>query len=79
MERVLSRLTKMAPLGAALALLAALPVGAFAQGAPKAAAPKAAANPAANAAPAGPSLLPGSNNREPINIAADKLSDDGIW
>ena len=65
----MSRLTKRAPSGAALAcglvLLAATSAVALAQGTPKTAAPKAAA--------AGPSLLPGSASREPINIAADKL------
>lgn len=63
----------MAPFGATLLLLAAIPAVALAQTpktpAPKTAAPKAAAAPDA----AGPSLLPGSNNHEPINIAADKL------
>jgi lipopolysaccharide export system protein LptA len=69
MERVLSRLTKWAPLGAALVLFAAISGGALAEpparGALNKVAPKAAA--------AGPSLLPGASNHEPINIAADKL------
>jgi lipopolysaccharide export system protein LptA len=69
MERVLSRLTKLAPLGATLALLAAISGAALAQ-APAKATPKAAP---AGAAAAGPSLLPGASNHEPINIAADKL------
>ena len=85
MERVLSRLTKWAPSGAALVLLAAISGGALAESGAKAppskGAPKAAAAPPANAGAAGqantgaagPSLLPGASNHEPINIAADKL------
>ena len=72
----MSRLTKWAPVGATLALMAAISGAALAQSPAKApaskGAPKAAAASPASAA-AGPSLLPGASNHEPINIAADKL------